>query len=43
LKKSWSIVAERPSTPEALASLPGIGPKRLERYADAILRMVRAG
>jgi ATP-dependent DNA helicase RecQ len=37
------IVAERPSTPDALASLPGIGPKRLERYADAILRMVRAG
>jgi hypothetical protein len=34
------IVAERPSTAEALATIKGIGPVKLERYGADILRIV---
>jgi ATP-dependent DNA helicase RecQ len=35
------IAEERPSSPEALLGIPGIGPKKLELYGDALLELVR--
>jgi ATP-dependent DNA helicase RecQ len=35
------IAEERPGSPEALLGIPGIGPKKLELYGDALLELVR--
>lgn len=35
-----ALAAARPRTRTALAAVPGFGPKRLERYADAVLALV---
>ena len=37
------IAEERPSSPEALLGISGIGPKKLELYGDALLELVRRG
>ena len=37
------IAEERPSSPEALLGISGIGPKKLELYGDALLELVRQG
>ena len=37
------IAEERPSSPEALLGISGIGPKKLELYGDALLDLVRQG
>jgi superfamily II DNA helicase RecQ len=36
-----AIAAHKPVTPESLDKLPGIGPKRLERYGDELIALVR--
>jgi ATP-dependent DNA helicase RecQ len=36
-----AIAAQRPVTLESLAKLPGIGPKRLEKYGDELVALVR--
>jgi ATP-dependent DNA helicase RecQ len=38
-----AIVAARPKTLSALAKISGLGEKKLERYGDAVLRIVKAG
>ncbi|HXT98253.1 MAG TPA: ATP-dependent DNA helicase RecQ [Polyangia bacterium] len=35
------IAEERPSSPDALLGISGIGPKKLELYGDALLELVR--
>jgi ATP-dependent DNA helicase RecQ len=35
-----AIVAARPETRAELASIPGIGPKKLERFGETILSVV---
>ena len=37
------IAEERPSSPDALLGISGIGPKKLELYGDALLELVRQG
>jgi ATP-dependent DNA helicase RecQ len=37
------IANRRPATAGALASIPGVGPAKLERYGDAVLAVLRAG
>ena len=37
------IAEERPSSPDALLGISGIGPKKLELYGDALLELVRPG
>jgi ATP-dependent DNA helicase RecQ len=37
------IAEERPSSPQALLGISGIGPKKLELYGDALLELVRQG
>jgi DNA helicase-2/ATP-dependent DNA helicase PcrA len=37
-----AIASARPATPSELAGLPGIGPKKLEEYATAVLALVAA-
>jgi DNA helicase-2/ATP-dependent DNA helicase PcrA len=40
--KTLEAIAElRPSDRDELASVPGVGPKKLEQYADDVLRIVR--
>jgi ATP-dependent DNA helicase RecQ len=34
------IAASRPSTPEALRDIPGIGDKKLERYGRELIELV---
>ena len=36
-----AIAVQKPVTLESLAKLPGIGPKRLERYGDELIALVR--
>jgi len=36
-----AIAAHRPVTLEALSELKGVGPRRLERYGDAVIELVR--
>jgi ATP-dependent DNA helicase RecQ len=36
-----AIAARRPEDAEELAMVPGVGRSKLERYADAVLRLVR--
>jgi ATP-dependent DNA helicase RecQ len=36
------IVAARPQSLDQLRSVPGIGDKKLERYGDALIQIVRA-
>ena len=36
------IVSTRPADPSALATVPGVGPAKLERYADQVLSLVNA-
>ena len=36
-----AIAAARPRDAEDLAMIPGVGRNKLERYADAVLRVVR--
>ncbi len=36
-----AIAAARPTTPASLLELPGIGPVKAERYADAVIELVR--
>jgi DNA helicase-2/ATP-dependent DNA helicase PcrA len=36
------IVSTRPADPTALATVPGVGPAKLERYADQVLALVNA-
>ncbi|MBV9096537.1 MAG: HRDC domain-containing protein, partial [Frankiaceae bacterium] len=36
-----AIAARRPSDRDELAEVPGVGPKKLEQYADDVLRIVR--
>jgi DNA helicase II / ATP-dependent DNA helicase PcrA len=36
-----AIAASRPRDRDELASVPGVGPKKLEQYADDVLRIVR--
>lgn len=38
-----AIAEERPRSRAALASLPGVGPAKLERYADEILELTSTG
>jgi ATP-dependent DNA helicase RecQ len=38
-----AIVAQRPASPEALQAIKGMGPKRVARYGQAILRAVHGG
>jgi ATP-dependent DNA helicase RecQ len=35
------MAARRPSTPEALLDVPGVGPAKLERYGEAFLEVLR--
>ena len=35
-----AIAATRPTTPDALSLLPGVGPAFLERHADAVLSVL---
>ena len=37
------IANRRPATAGALATIPGVGPAKLERYGDAVLAVLRAG
>jgi len=37
-----ALAVRKPTTPEALAAVPGIGPSKLEKYGDDLLRMMRA-
>jgi superfamily II DNA helicase RecQ len=37
------IAVIRPTSPEALERVPGIGPKRLDAYGAAIIELVREG
>ncbi len=36
-----AIAAERPTSPESLLAIPGLGPKRIERFGEGILELVR--
>jgi ATP-dependent DNA helicase RecQ len=36
------IAASRPTTPEELRGIPGIGDKKLEHYGDELIALVRA-
>jgi DNA helicase-2/ATP-dependent DNA helicase PcrA len=38
-----AIAQRRPSTSAGLAAIPGVGPAKLERYADEVLTLVQAG
>jgi ATP-dependent DNA helicase RecQ len=38
-----AIAAARPGDPEALAAIPGVGRSKLERYGQALLRVVASG
>ncbi|MCZ7592287.1 MAG: HRDC domain-containing protein [Kiritimatiellae bacterium] len=40
-KTLYALVAEMPKTTFALSKIHGIGPKKLERYGEAILEIVR--
>jgi DNA helicase-2/ATP-dependent DNA helicase PcrA len=35
-----AIAEQQPSDLDALADIPGVGPAKLERYAQAVLRLV---
>jgi ATP-dependent DNA helicase RecQ len=37
------IAHRRPASPGALATIPGVGPAKLERYGDAVLAVLRGG
>jgi ATP-dependent DNA helicase RecQ len=37
------MAARRPTTEEALLSVSGVGPTKLERYGAAFLEVLRAG
>jgi len=37
-----SIAEVKPADPDALAKVPGIGPAKLEKYADSVLELIRA-
>jgi ATP-dependent DNA helicase RecQ len=37
-----AIAEQRPASPEALASIPGLGPKRIEKFGERILELVRS-
>ena len=37
-----AIAETKPSDPDALATVPGVGPAKLERYADQVLALVNA-
>jgi ATP-dependent DNA helicase RecQ len=36
------FATRRPLTPAAMATLPGVGPVKLERYAEPFLDVIRA-
>ena len=38
-----AIAATRPTTPDALAALPGVGPAFMERHAAAVLDLLDGG
>ena len=38
-----AMVQERPDSAQALAEIPGVGARKLERYGDAFLEVIRAG
>ena len=41
-KALFALVEERPSNQDALLSVPGLGPKLVERYGAALLKIVAA-
>ena len=40
-KTLQEIAAARPTTPDSLAGIGGVGASKLERYGEAVLRVVR--
>ena len=37
-----SIAEVKPADPDTLAKVPGIGPAKLEKYADSVLELIRS-
>ena len=37
-----AFATRRPLTPDAMSALPGVGPVKLERYAEPFLHVIRA-
>ena len=38
-----AIAADRPTTVDGLGQIPGIGPRKLAQYGDAVLALVDGG